>query len=112
NLWLVALTSLMLVPVILISWESIEKRAGAFYGWLFALQAGVMGVFLAFDIVLFYVCFELTLVPLFFLISAWGPGASRREAARKLFLFTLAGGLITLLGIVAAVLSVYQQTKE
>jgi NADH-quinone oxidoreductase subunit M len=112
NLWLVALTSLMLLPVILISWESIEKGAGAFYGWLFALQAGVMGVFLAFDIVLFYVCFELTLIPLFFLISAWGPGANRREAARLLFLFTLAGGLITLLGIVAAVLAVYQHTQE
>jgi NADH-quinone oxidoreductase subunit M len=112
NIWLVALTSLMLVPVILISWDAIERGASAFYGWLFALQAGVMGVFLAFDIVLFYVCFELTLIPLFFLISAWGPGSNRREAARKLFLFTLAGGLITLLGIIAAVLSVYQHTQE
>ena len=112
NLWLIALTSLMLVPVILISWESIQKNAGNFYAWLFALQAGVMGVFLAFDIVLFYVSFELTLIPLFFLISSWGTGSNRREAARKLFLFTLAGGLITLLGIVALVTSAYQNTKE
>lgn len=112
NLWLVALASLMLVPVVLVSWESVAQGAGAYYGWLFALQAGVMGVFLAFDIVLFYVCFELTLVPLFFLISAWGTGSNRREAARKLFLFTLAGGLISLLGIIGAVLAVYQQTKE
>ena len=112
NIWLVALTSLMLVPVVLISWESISEGASAFYAWLFALQAGVMGVFLAFDIILFYTCFELTLIPLFFLISSWGTGSSRREAARKLFLFTLAGGMITLLGIVVAVLSVYQRTEE
>ena len=110
NLWLVALTGLMLTPVILISWNTINDGAAAFYAWLFALQAGIMGVFLAFDIVLFYVCFELTLIPLFFLISAWGSGPSRREAARKLFLFTLAGGLITLLGIIALVISVREQT--
>jgi NADH-quinone oxidoreductase subunit M len=112
NIWLIALTSLMMVPVILISWESIQIGAGKFYAWLFALQAGVLGVFLAFDVILFYVCFELTLIPLFFLISAWGTGASRREAARKLFLFTLAGGLITLLGIVAAVASVHERMRE
>ncbi len=110
NIWLIALTGLMLTPVILISWNSINDGAGAFYAWLFALQAGIMGVFLAFDIVLFYVCFELTLIPLFFLIAAWGTGSSRREAARKLFLFTLAGGLITLLGIIALIASVREQT--
>jgi NADH-quinone oxidoreductase subunit M len=112
NIWLIALTSLMMVPVILISWESIRDNAGKFYAWLFALQAGVLGVFMAFDIILFYVCFELTLIPLYFLISAWGTGASRREAARKLFLFTLAGGLITLLGIAGAIAAVYQRTDE
>jgi len=112
NIWLVALTSLMLVPVILLSWESIQEKAGNFYAWLFALQACVVGVFLSFDIVLFYVFFELTLIPLFFLISSWGKGANRREAARKLFLFTLFGGLITLLGIGAAVMVIYQKTEE
>jgi NADH-quinone oxidoreductase subunit M len=112
NLWLVALASVMLIPVILVSWESIREGAAAYYGWLFALQALVVGVFLAFDVVFFYVCFELTLVPLFFLISAWGTGPARREAARKFFLFTLAGGLITLLGIVAVVVAVYQRTGE
>jgi len=112
NVWMVALASLMLVAVVLISWESINQNAGVFYAWLFALQAGVMGVFLSFDIILFYVCFELTLIPLFFLISSFGAGANRREAARKLFLFTLAGGLITLLGIAAAVMTVYQRTQQ
>lgn len=112
NVWLIALTSVMLVPVILISWNSVKESAGAYYGWLFALQACVMGVFLSFDIILFYVFFELTLIPLFFLISAWGAGPNRRDAARYFFLFTLAGGLITLLGIAGAVMTVYQASNE
>jgi NADH-quinone oxidoreductase subunit M len=111
NIWLVALASFMLIPVVLFSWDSIREREGAYYSWLFLLQAGVLGVFLSFDLLLFYVCFELTLVPLLFLIGGWGPGPNRREAARKLFLFTLAGGLITLLGIAGIVLFVYTQTE-
>src|SRR5262245_100931 len=112
NVWLVALASFMMVPVILFSWDSIRDREGPFYSWLFLLQAGVLGVFLSFDLLLFYVCFELTLVPLLFLIGGWGPGPNRRDAARKLFLFTLAGGLITLLGVIGTVLFVYAQTGE
>jgi NADH-quinone oxidoreductase subunit M len=112
NVWLVVLTSLMMVPVVLISRDTIKEREGAFYSWLFLLQAGVLGVFLSFDLLLFYVCFELTLVPLLFLIGGWGPGPNRRGAARKLFLFTLAGGLITLIGIAGTVLFVYDRTGE
>jgi NADH-quinone oxidoreductase subunit M len=74
----------------------------------FLLQAADRRVFRL--ICLFYICFELTLVPLLFLIAGWGTGPNRREAARKLFLFTLAGGLITLLGIAGIVLFVYEQT--
>jgi NADH-quinone oxidoreductase subunit M len=107
NVWLVALASFMMLPVVLISWDTIHEREGAYYAWLFLLQAGVLGVFLSFDILLFYVCFELTLIPLLFLIGGWGPGPNRRDAARKLFLFTLAGGLITLLGVAATVIYVY-----
>ena len=65
----------------------------------------MIGVFLAFDIVLFYVFFELTLVPLFFLIGIWG-GPQRQYAARKFFIYTLAGSLITLLGVLGVVLTV------
>jgi NADH-quinone oxidoreductase subunit M len=74
------------------------------------LQAGLLGVFLSFDILFFYVCFELTLIPLLFLIGGWGPGPNRRDAARKLFLFTLAGGLITLIGVAGTVVWVYSRT--
>jgi NADH-quinone oxidoreductase subunit M len=105
NLWLLALAAVMLPPVIMISWESVQERAGAFYGWLFLLQAGLIGAFLSFDVILFYVFFELTLIPTFFLIGRWGVGSGRRDAARKYFLYTLAGSLLTLLGVVGVVLT-------
>jgi NADH-quinone oxidoreductase subunit M len=103
NLWLVLLTSVMTFPITLISWSTIKERHANYFAWLFVLQGLILGVFLSFDILLFYVFFELTLVPLFFLIASWGSGPNRREAARKLFLFTLAGGLFTLLGIIGIV---------
>ncbi len=105
NLWLVALCSIMLIPAILISWESVTEKPGAYYAWLFVLQAGAIGAFLAFDVILFYVFFELTLIPSFFLIGRWGVGSGRRDAARKFFLYTLAGSLLTLVGIVGVVLT-------
>lgn len=112
NVWLVAVASFLMLPVVLVSWDTIHEREGAYYAWLFLLQAGLLGVFLSFDLLLFYVCFELTLVPLLFLIGGWGPGPNRRDAARKLFLFTLAGGLITLLGVAGTVLYVYDRTGQ
>ncbi|MCI0703212.1 MAG: NADH-quinone oxidoreductase subunit M [Planctomycetia bacterium] len=105
NLWLVALASFMIIPVILVSWESITEKPGAFYGWLFLLQAGVVGAFLAFDVILFYIFFELTLIPAFFLIGRWGVGSGRRDAARKFFLYTLAGSLLTLIGVIGVVVT-------
>jgi NADH-quinone oxidoreductase subunit M len=102
NLWLVALTSLLMVSAVLASWEAITERAHEYYAWLLVLATGMTGVFLAFDIILFYVFFELTLIPLYFLVGVWG-GSGRREAARKLFLYTLAGSLITLIGALVVV---------
>ena len=104
NIWLVALASLMMIPAILVSWESIKEKPGSFYGWLFLLQGGAIGAFLSFDVILFYVFFELTLIPTFFLIGRWGMGSGRRDAARKFFLYTLAGSLLTLLGVIGVVL--------
>jgi NADH-quinone oxidoreductase subunit M len=110
NVWLIALTSVLMVPAVLIGWESITERTNEYYAWLLLLQTAMTGVFLAFDLILFYVFFELTLVPLFFLIGIWG-GSMRREASRKFFLYTLAGSLITLLGAIAVVL-ICQQHGE
>jgi NADH-quinone oxidoreductase subunit M len=111
NVWLVLLTAVLMVSAVLVSWTAIEERANEYYAWLLALQAAMTGVFLAFDIVLFYVFFELTLVPLFFLIGIWG-GPQRQHAARKFFLFTLTGSLITFLGVLGLVAVCYTDLHE
>src|SRR5207249_9148509 len=103
NIWLVVLTSLLMVCSILSSWASIRDRVNEYFAWMLMLQMAMVGVFLAFDIILFYVFFELTLVPLFFLIGIWG-GPQRQYSARKFFIYTLAGSLITLLGVLGAIL--------
>src|SRR5262249_52757695 len=100
NVWLLVLTALLMVSSVLVSWTAVNERANEYYAWLLALGSGMLGVFLAFDVVLFYVFFELTLVPLFFLIGIWG-GPQRQHAARKFFIYTLTGSLITLLGVLA-----------
>ena len=105
NLWLIVLTALLMVAAVLGSWTAVKERDNEFFAWLLALEVAMIGVFLAFDILLFYVFFELTLVPLFFLIGIWG-GPQRQYAARKFFIYTLAGSLITLLGVLGAVLAV------
>jgi NADH-quinone oxidoreductase subunit M len=105
SLTLVVLTTVLTVSCVLISWESIAEREAEFYTALLALETGLVAVFAAFDLMLFYVAFEFTLLPLFFMIGIWG-GPRRRYAAVKFFLYTLAGSLITLVGLVALVLLV------
>ena len=109
NIWLIVLTTLLMVSSVLISWNAVEDRVHEFHAWLLALGFGMTGVFLAFDIILFYVFFELTLVPLFFLIGIWG-GPERRYAARKFFIYTLAGSVVTFLGLLAVVVVCYHKT--
>ncbi len=108
---LVVLTTVLTVSCVLISWESIRERAAGFYACLLLLEAGLVGVFCAFDLVLFYVFFEFTLVPLFFLIGIWG-GPQRRYAAVKFFLYTFVGSLVTLIGLVALVLTAWSAGVE
>lgn len=108
GLWMFGLTALLFVTAVLVSWEAIHERAPLFYGMLLLLEFGCLGVFTARDIILFYVFFELTLIPLFFLIGIWG-SEDRRHAAIKFFLFTLAGSLLTFLGLLAIVIWDYQQ---
>src|SRR5205823_5412838 len=107
---LVLLTSLLMVPAVLVSWKSVTQRVPEFFAWLLILQMAMVGVFAAFDLILFYVFFELTLVPLFFLIGIWG-GPQRQYSARKFFIFTLAGSLITLLGVLGVALAYYLHTE-
>jgi NADH-quinone oxidoreductase subunit M len=103
SLWLFGLSSLLLLTSVLVSWEAIVDRPSTFYSLLLLLGSGMLGVFAARDIILFYIFFEFTLIPLFFLIGVWG-SEDRRYAAGKFFLYTLAGSLLTFLGLLAIVL--------
>jgi len=104
NVWMLVLIGVLMVSSVLVSWTAVQERVNEFYAWLLVLGLAMVGVFLAFDIMLFYVFFELTLVPLFFLIGIWG-GPQRQYAARKFFIYTLAGSVITWLGLLAVVLT-------
>jgi NADH-quinone oxidoreductase subunit M len=111
NIGLVALTALLMVSAVLISWQSIQDRVNEYYACLLLLETTMIGVFIALDIVLFYAFFELTLVPLFLLIGIWG-GPQRQYAARKFFVYTLAGSFITLLGVMGIVMACYSKEGE
>lgn len=104
SLWLIALTALLMIPAVLVSWDAIQERAAVYYALMLVLEAGMIGVFASLDIILFYIFFEFTLIPLFFMIGLWG-GYDRRWAARKFFVFTLAGSVLTFLGLIFIVLS-------
>lgn len=99
SLLLVMLTALLGPICVLGSFSAIKERQKLYYASLLALQALVTGVFIAQDVVMFYVFFELTLAPMFVLIRQWG-GANRRKAAIKFFLYTFTGSILTLAGII------------
>ncbi len=98
NLLLLLLTVFLGFAAVASSWTEIKERVGLFYLMLLWVLAGIIGVFLSMDLFLFYVFWELMLVPMYFLIVLWGH-ENRRYAAFKFFLFTQAGGLIMLVGI-------------
>jgi NADH-quinone oxidoreductase subunit M len=108
SVWMYGLSAILMVTAVLVSWEAIRDRQHLFYAMLLLLQGGCLGVFAARDIILFYVFFEFTLIPLFFLIGIWG-SEERRYAAVKFFIFTLAGSLLTFLGLLAIVAWDYGQ---
>lgn len=106
SLSLVLLTTLLTISAVLVSWTSVSDRAAEFYASILVLETGLIGVFCAFDLALFYVFFEFTLIPLFFMVGIWG-GPLRRYAAGKFFIYTLAGSIITLLGLIWMVVETY-----
>jgi NADH-quinone oxidoreductase subunit M len=95
---LIVLTTLLGVIAALSSWRYIEKREKEYYVLLLLLQTAVVGVFSAMDLFLFYLFFEVSLVPMYFLIGIWG-GERRLYAAIKFFLYTLVGSVVMLLGV-------------
>ncbi|MGA2499314.1 MAG: NADH-quinone oxidoreductase subunit M [Tepidisphaeraceae bacterium] len=95
SLWLVMLTVFLQPLAIWASFQSVQDRPKQYYAWMLLLLSAMVGVFVSRDALLFYIFFELTLVPMFFIIGIWG-GPDRRYAAVKFFLFTFAGGVFTL----------------
>jgi NADH-quinone oxidoreductase subunit M len=85
---------------ILSSWHAVEKRHLTFYAFLLLLETAMIGVFVSLDLLLFYLFFEASLIPMFFLIGIWG-GEKRIYAATKFFIYTAVGSLLMLVGIIA-----------
>ena len=100
SILLILLTTLLTVIAILSSFSAVTDRLKGYYGSLLLLETGMLGVFMALDVVLFYVFWEVMLVPMYFLIGIWG-GPNRLYAAIKFFLYTLFGSVLMLLGILA-----------
>jgi len=100
SLWLVLLTTLLVPISILSSWTSITRRQLSYYVFLLVLESAMVGVFVSLDLLLFYLFFEASLVPMFFLIGIWG-GKQRIYATTKFFIYTAVGSLLMLVGIIA-----------
>ena len=100
SLFLVLLTTVLTPIAILSSWNSIEKRVREYYLFMLMLETGMIGVFVALDFFLFYVFWEVMLVPMYFLIGVWG-GQRRIYAAVKFFLYTMVGSVLMLVAIIA-----------
>jgi NADH-quinone oxidoreductase subunit M len=98
SIWLVLLTTFIMPIAILSSFDHIKERIRLYYLFMLLLEFAMMGVFVAQDMFLFYVFWELTLVPMYFLVGIWG-GDERRYAAVKFFLYTMAGSILMLLAI-------------
>ena len=105
SLWLILLATLLTPLCVLVSWNSIQENTKEFYAFLLLLEFGLIGVFLAQDLFLFYVFWEICLVPMYFLIGIWGHDR-RIYAAVKFFLYTMAGSVLML----AAIIYIYNKT--
>lgn len=100
SLWLVVLTTFIMPIAIISTWHAVEKRVTAFYVFLLLLESAMIGVFVSLDLLVFYLFFEASLVPMFFLIGIWG-GDNRIYAAVKFFIFTALGSLLMLVAIIS-----------
>jgi len=100
SLWLVVLTTFIMPIAVISTWHAVEKRTTAFYIFLLLLESAMIGVFVSLDLLVFYLFFEASLIPMFFLIGIWG-GENRIYAAVKFFIFTFLGSLLMLVAIVS-----------
>jgi len=100
SMLLVLLTTVLGFLAVLSSWSAIGMRTKEYYAYLLVLQTGMLGVFVSLDTFLFYVFWEVMLIPMYFLIGIWG-GPRRVYAAVKFFLYTFLGSVLMLVGIIA-----------
>ena len=98
-LLMVLLTAFVTIVAMLVSWRSVRERTSLHYLLLLVMESGIMGVFLSLDLFLFYLFWEVMLIPMFFLIGIWGHGR-RIYSAVKFFLYTMTGSLLMLLAII------------
>jgi len=114
SLLMVVLTGLLGLMAVLCSWKEIENNQGFFYLNLMWILGGVIGVFLAIDLFLFFFFWEMMLVPMYFLIALWGhkasDGKTRITAATKFFIYTQSSGLVMLIAILGLVFVHYNAT--
>ena len=109
SLPLILLNCIVIPLLILYSWKEERDAPNRFYGLILTMQAAVIGVFVALDFVVFYIFWELTLIPLFFMVNIWG-GEKRVHASYKFFIYTHVASLIMLLGIFGLFYAAWQQT--
>jgi len=109
SLWLVMLTTFLMPIAILSTYAAVEKHVKEFMIFMLVLEVGMVGVFLAVDLFLFYIFWELVLIPMYFLIGVWG-SERRIYSAIKFFLFTFAGSVLMLVAIIALYFHHYEVT--
>ena len=109
SLWLVLLTTFLTPIIFLSAWNAIHKHPKEYVIAFLVMETAMIGAFIATDLLLFYIFFELMLLPMYLVIGVWG-GANRIYAAIKFFLFTIAGSLLMLLGIIYLAFQSYHQT--
>ncbi len=108
SFWLVILSAFLTPLVVLGSWTAINQKVRSFHICLFLLLSAMVGTFLAMDAILFYVFFEASLIPMYFMIGVWG-GPRRLYATMKFFIYTMAGSLFMLVAIIALIFMTQEQ---
>ncbi len=111
SLLLILLTAFLTVLCVLVSWREIHARIGSFHFFLLFMETSIMGVFLATDLFLFYLFWEIQIIPMFFLIGIWGH-ENRIYATVKFIIFTLAGSLLMLIAVIGLYLIHGAQTGQ
>ena len=100
SLLLVLLVAFINIFSVLISWKTIDFKVGSFFFWLLFLEGTLIGLFLAADLLLFYLFWEIQIIPMFFLVGIWGH-ENRIHAAVKFLFYTLSGSLFMLIALIA-----------